>query len=56
MTAAKKEKQATGLLMNVGVRPGGLNPICGTNTWKMFGLSSMLYGCDVWSPLTVTEI
>ena len=56
MTAAKKEKQATGLLMNVGVRPGGLNPICGTNTWKMFGLSSMLYDCEVWSRLTVTEM
>ena len=55
-TVAKKGKQETGLLMNAGVRPGGLNPICGTNTWKMFGLSSMLYGCDVWSPLTVTEI
>ena len=42
--------------MNVGARPGGLNSICGTNTWKMFGLSSMLYGCEVWSRLTVAEI
>ena len=52
----RKENKQLVCLMNAGVRPGGLNPICCTNTWKMFGLSSMLYGCEVWSRLTVTEI
>jgi hypothetical protein len=42
--AASKGKQAAGMLMNAGVRPGGLNPICGINSWKTFDLPSMLYG------------
>jgi hypothetical protein len=54
--AASKGKQAAGMLMNAGVRPGGLNPICGMNSWKTFGLPSMLYGAEVWSAQTITEL
>jgi hypothetical protein len=54
--AASKGKQAAGMLMNAGVRPGGLNPIFGMNSWKTFGLPSMLYGSKVRSAQTITEL
>ena len=45
--AANKGKSVSGLLSRVGLRVGGLNPICGSNIWKSFGLPSILYGCEL---------
>ena len=47
MKAAKKGKASMGALMSAGIRPGGLNPICGASMWKSFGIPAMLYGCEV---------
>ena len=41
--------------MSAGIRPGGLNPICGACMWKYFGIPAMFHGCEVWSNLTKTE-
>ena len=42
--------------MCAGFRPGGINPICGASVWKAFGIPTMLYGCEVWSRSTMTEV
>lgn len=54
--AMKKGKAVMGELMCAGFRPGGINPICGASVWKAFGIPTMLYGCEVWSRLTMTEV
>ena len=55
LKASKKGKAAMGYLMTAGVRPGGLNPICGASLWKSFGIPAMLYGCELWWNLMMTE-
>ena len=40
-----KRKEIIASLMSVGVRPGGLNPICAAEIWKSVGQSKMLYAC-----------
>ena len=56
MEAVKKGKAAVYGLMGAGIGPGELNPICGAAVWKTFGIPAMLYGCEVWSNLSKTEI
>ena len=54
--AAKKGKEVVSSLMSVGVRPGGLNPICGAEVWKTTGLAKMLYGSQLWWNITKTDL
>ncbi len=51
----KKGKAVVYSLMGAGIRPGGLNPICGATVWRTFGIPAILYGCEVWSNLSKTE-
>ncbi len=51
----KKGKAVVYSLMGAGIRPGGLNPICGASVWRTFGIPAILYGCEVWSNLSKTE-
>ena len=53
--AADKGRSVVGALMGVGIRPGGIHPICGANIWRSFGIPSMLYECELWSNLTDSE-
>ena len=42
--------------MSAGIRPGGLNSICGTDVWKTIGLAKMLYGSQLWWNITKTDL
>ena len=48
----KKGKTVVYSLMGAGIRPGGLNPICGATVWRTFGTPALLFGCEVWSNLS----
>ena len=52
---ARKGKAVVSSLMSAGVRPAGLNPICGINIWTTVGLPTMLFGGELWSNITKTE-
>jgi hypothetical protein len=52
----RKGKESVASLMNVGVRPGGLNPICGAEVWKSIGLAKVLYGAQIWWNFTKTDL
>lgn len=56
VSAATKGKEVTSCLLSSGVRPGGLNPICGVDLWRTVGLSRMLYGCELWWNLTASDL
>ena len=43
----RKGKESVASLMNVGVRPGGLNPICSAEIWKSIGLAKVLHGAQI---------
>ena len=51
-----KGKEAVASLMGAGIRPGGLNPICGAEIWKSVGLARMLYGSQLWWNMTKTDL
>lgn len=51
-----KGKEIIASLMSVGVRPGGLNPICAAEIWKSVGLPKMLYACHLWWNLSQTDM
>ena len=53
--AAKKGKSVIGSLSKVDLYAAGLNPICGSNIWKTFGLSAVFYGYELWNNITTTE-
>ena len=53
---ANKGKEAVASLMCAGIRPGGLNPICGAEIWKSVGLARMLYGSQLWWNMTKTDL
>ena len=40
---------------NIGVKSDALNPIVVNSLWNKTGLSSILYGSEVWYGLTKTE-
>ena len=42
-------------LTTAGVRPSGLNPIIMNNLWNKCGVTSLLYGSEVWSELCKSE-
>ena len=50
-----KGKEIIASLMSVGVRPGGLSPICAAEIWKSVGLPKMLYACHLWWNLSQTD-
>ncbi len=52
----RKGKESVASLRNVGVRPRGLNPICGAEVWKSIGLAKVLYGAQIWWNLTKTDL
>ena len=54
--AVSKGKEVVFSLMNVGVRPCGLNPLCAAELWRTVGLPKMLYGSELWSNLTQTDL
>lgn len=56
MLAATKGKEVTSCLLSSGVRPGGLNPICGVDLWRTVGISRMLYGCELWWDMTQSDL
>ena len=56
MEMAKKGREVVASIMSTGIRPGGINPIVGANVWLTIGLPRMLYGCELWSNLTKTEV
>lgn len=39
-----------------GVRPGGLNPVCGAELWRAVGLPRMLYGAELWGGISKTDM
>jgi hypothetical protein len=43
-------------LATAGVRPNGLNPIVANMLWNKIGISSLLYGSEVWHGTTKTEM
>ena len=51
-----KGKEIIASLMSVGVRPGGLNPICAAEIWKSVGLPKVLYACHLWWNLSQTDM
>ena len=53
---ARKGKGVVSSLMSAGARPGGLNPVCGINLWLTIGLPTMLYGCELWSNMTKSDL
>ena len=54
--AVNKGNEVVSALMSVGMRPGGLNPICGIELWKSIELSKMLYGSELWWNITKTDL
>ena len=54
--AVNKGNEVISALMSVGMRPGGLNPICGIELWKSVGLSKMLYGSELWWNITKMDL
>lgn len=54
--AAKKGKEVVSCLLSCGIRPGGLNPICGVELWRTVGLARMLYGCELWCNMSKSDI
>ena len=47
--AVAKSNAVVASLMGAGVRAGGINPLCGINIWKSFGIPAMLYGSELWN-------
>lgn len=56
LEACKKAKSVMACLVNIGVRPNALNPICGASLWRTVGQPTALYGCELWNNLTINEI
>lgn len=54
--AAVKGKETISSLMSAGVKIGVINPVCGKFIWNTFGLPKMLYGAEVWSNMTESDI
>lgn len=54
-SAIKKGRSVVGVIAEAGARAGGLNPICSSNIWRIFGLSAMTYGCELWCSLGKSE-
>ena len=52
----RKGEESVASLMNAGVRPGVLNPICSAGIWKSVGLAKVLYGAQIWWNLTKTDL
>lgn len=53
--AVQKGRSVVGALMAAGAHAGGINPICAAKLWKVFGLPSMLYGCELWFSLCLSD-
>ena len=54
--AAKKGKEVVSCLLSCGVRPGGLNHICGAHLWRTVGLARMLYSCELWNNMSKSDL
>lgn len=54
--ACKKAKSVMACLINIGARPNALNPICGASLWRTVGIPSALYGCELWTNMSINEI
>lgn len=46
--AATKGREACFMLMNVGARYGGLNPVVSSKLWRRIGIPKLLYGSELW--------
>ena len=42
--------------MSLGARSGSMSPICDVGLWRVIGIPTCLYGCELWNALTATEI
>ena len=46
--AITRGRESGMVLMKMGARYGGLNPIISVELWKRIGIPKMLYGCELW--------
>ena len=56
MEAAIKGKEVISSLLSAGIPIGSTNPISGKFIWNSIGLSWMLYGTELWSHFTNSDI
>ena len=46
--AVSSGREAGMVIMGMGARYGGLNPVIAADMWKRIGIPKMLYGCELW--------
>ena len=56
LTACRKLRGTSVSIVGVGLHPHSMNPITGRKIYERIVLPSALYGCELWSDLTRTEI
>ena len=46
--AVSNGREASIILMRMGARYGGLNPVIAVGLWRRIGIPRMVYGCELW--------